>query len=477
LVLAAVCLVSGCGSSDEPAPSAGAGTPARNDAAPSAPGAGAPGAAESRGEAAPRDHDRAATTDTHDDGAAPHTHDDETPSDGEAPGPLVPLTATERENVGLKTELVTERLVEEVRRFPGVIKPHPDRVALVTSRTAGRIVNIHAKIGERVARGQDLIEVQSVEVERLEIELIQAENRYRTEKAKLELELAQAQNKLRLAEADANRNRVLVEKGIGARKELITAENQLQAVQNDIAGLTRQLELLAQASRNETEGLVRQLTLLGLPRSAIERVRREQSVTLLHIPAPLSGLIVDRPVSLGQIIDPTTTLFKITDDSVVIAEGDVFEDLLPLLRPGQRVRLSTAAFPGRVFEGTLTFIHPVVDPQKRTVHVWALIPNTDRQLKQDMFAELRVVVSGGKPALAVPLAAVIAAEGEEFVFVEREDGFARVAITGGARDDRFVEVTRGLTAGDRVVTDGNRQVYAKLLTMQAGGAVLGGHTH
>jgi multidrug efflux pump subunit AcrA (membrane-fusion protein) len=72
---------------------------------------------------------------------------------------------------------------------------------------------------------------------------------------------------------------------------------------------------------------------------------------------------------------------------------------------------------------------------------------------------------------------VIAAEGEEFVFVEREDGFARVAITGGARDDRFVEVTRGLTAGDRVVTDGNRQVYAKLLTMQAGGAVLGGHTH
>lgn len=161
-------------------------------------------------------------------------------------------------------------------------------------------------------------------------------------------------------------------------------------------------------------------------------------------------MIVERPVSLGQIIEPATTLFRITDDAVLIAEGDVFEDVLSLLRVGQPVRLKVAAFPKRVVEGTLTFIEPVIDPQKRTVHVWAQVPNPDRLLKQDMFAELNVVVGGGRPALAVPLAAVVAAEGSEFVFVERAGGFSRVEIATGARNDQFVGATRGLKAGDRL---------------------------
>jgi cobalt-zinc-cadmium efflux system membrane fusion protein len=460
-LLLTILAAAGCWSEDTQAPGAPGGAPARGNASAPAQPAARPEAATAGAGAAPHAREES---------AAPHTDD-------ETAGPLVPLTEIERENIGLKTEPAALRPLEDVRRFPGVIKPHPDRVGLVTSRTAGRIVEIHAKIGQRVAKGQDLIEVQSVEVEKLELDLIQAESRYRTEKSKLEIGLTQAENKLRLAQADADRNRALVEKGIGARKELIAAENQLQAVQNEIAGDKRQMELLAEASLNEAEGLIRQLTLLGLPRQAIERVRRDKSVTLLHIPAPLGGLIVERPVSLGQIIDPTTTLFRISDDSVVIAEGDVFEDLLPLLRLGQRVRLSVAAFPKRVFEGTLTFIHPVIDLQKRTVHVWAQLPNPDRQLKQEMFAELNVVVGGGGRVPAVPVAAVIAADGAEFVFVEREGGFARVEIAAGTRNDQFVEVKRGLKAGDRVVTDGKRQVYTKLLTMRSGGAALGGHAH
>lgn len=401
---------------------------------------------------------------------APHPHD-------EASGAVVPLSAAERENIGLKTVEATVQPLEDVRRFPGVIKPHPDRVAQVTSRTAGKIVHIHSKLGDRVTKGEDLIEVQSVEVEKLEIDLIQAEGKYRAERAKVELDLAQAENKLRLAQAEADRNRALVEKGIGARKDFITAENQLQTVHNEIAGLKRQTELVDQASKNEMEGFTRHLVLLGLPRNAIERVRRERSVSTLHIPATLAGVIVERPVSLGQIVDTSTTLFKILDDSVVIAEGEVFEDVLPLIRVGQRVRLGTAAYPKRVFEGTLTFIHPVIDPERRTARVWAQVPNPERDLKQDMFAQLNVVVAGGRPVVTVAADAIVAAEGEEFVFVEREGGFARVAIVTGARNDRFVEVRRGLKAGDRVVTDGKRQVYTKLLTARGGGAALGGHSH
>ena len=428
-------------------------------AAPTAP---APPAKGAESQPSERPHDDA--------GTAPHGHDD-------ASSPLVPLTPIERENIGLKTVVAAVQPIEDVRRFPGVIKPHPDRVAIVTSRTPGKIVDIHAKIGERVAKGQDLIEVQSLEVEKLELDLIQAENKYRTERSKLDLDLAQAENKLRLAESEAARNRSLVEKGIGARKDLIAAENQLQAVQNEITGVKRQMELLAQSSQNEITGITRQLGLLGLPEDAIARVRREKIVTVLHIPAPLGGVIVERPVSLGQIVDTSTTLLKIMDDSVVIAEGDVFEDALPLLRVGQRVRLTTTTYPNRVFQGALTFIHPVIDPEKRTAHIWAQVPNPDHQLKQDMFVQLNVVVGGGQPVVVIPAEAVIAAEGQEFVFVEREGGFARVSVVTGTRNDQFVEVKRGVKAGEKVVTDGKRQVNTKLLTMRGGGAALGAHTH
>jgi membrane fusion protein, heavy metal efflux system len=404
------------------------------------------------------------------DESAPHHHD-------EADNALVPLTATERENIGLKTVAVTLQPLEDVRRFPGVIKPHPDQVAFVTSRTAGKVIAIHAKFGERVARGQDLIDVQSIEVEKLELELIQAENKSRAERSKLEVEISQAENKLRLVQAEADRNRALVDKQVGARKDLLAAENELQAVKNDIAGLKRQLQLLGQASQNELEGLTRQLALFGLSAQEIERVRREKNSTLLHIPAPLGGVVVERPVSLGQVIDNTATLFKIIDDSVVIAEGDAFEDVLPLLQVGQHVRLITAAYPKRVFEGTLTLIHPVIDPDKRTIHIWAEIPNAEHALKPDMFAQLHVVVGGGAPVVTVPLDAVLAAEGEEFVFVEKDGGLARTLIAAGARNDRLVEVKRGLKAGERVVTDGKRQVYTKLLVTRAGRPAMGGHTH
>ncbi len=431
--------------------------------------AAAPGAVETTSTPAAKANDTAREGHV-DEGEAPHAHD-------ETEGPLVPLSAIERDNIGLKTVQATLQPLEDVRRFPGVIRPHPDRVAFVSSRTPGKIGDIHAKLGERVTKGQDLIEVQSVEVDKLQLELIQAENKYQTERAKVELELAQAENKLRMAQAEAERNRALVDKGVGARKELIAAENQLKSVQNDIAGLKRQLQLLAQASQNEITGLTRQLGLLGLPAKEIERVRREKSTTLLHIPAPLSGVVVERPVSLGQTIDPTTTLFKIIDDSIVIAQGDAFEDLLPSLQVGHRVRLTTTAYPKRVFEGTLTLIHPAINPEKRTVDVWAEIPNSDRVLRADMFVQLNVVVGGGPQVIAIPSEAMITADGEVFVFVEKDGGFARVEIATGARNDQLVAVKRGLKAGDRVVTDGKRQVYTKLLTMRSGGAAMGGHTH
>ena len=363
------------------------------------------------------------------------------PRDDDASGPVVALTAIERANIGLKTEAVERRSFDDIRRLPGVMKATPDRVAIVTSRTPGKVVLIHSALGQQVRKGTDLIEVQSVEVEKIESDLLQAENR------------------LRLAQSDAERARLLVEKGIAARKELITAENQLESVKNDI------------------EGLIRQLVLLGVPRKAIEELRRERLVTTLHIPAPIDGTVVERPVVLGQVIEPTTPLMKLVDTSMLIAQGSAPEHLLRELKVGQPVRVMVAAYPGKRFEGRLTFIHPQIDPERRVAHVWAEIRNPEGLLKEDMFAQLSVVVGGGPATLVIPAAALMSEGGLEFVFVETPAGFKRTSVLVGARNDQYIEIKQGLAPGVRVITDGKRQVYTVFLAARSGAPALGGHGH
>jgi cobalt-zinc-cadmium efflux system membrane fusion protein len=369
----------------------------------------------------------------HAEGAAPH--------DDDASGPVVALTAIERANIGLKTEAAERRPFDDVRRLPGVMKATPDRIAIVTSRTPGKVVAIHAALGQRVTKGTDLIEIQSVEIERLETDLLHAENR------------------LRLAQSDAERARALVEKGIAARKELIAAENQLEGVKNDI------------------EGLIRQLVLLGVPRKAIEQLRRERLVTVLHIPAPIDGTVVERAAVVGQAVEPVTPLLKLVDTSVLIAQGSAPEDLLRELKVGQPVQVTVAAYPGKRFEGRLSFIHPQIDPERRVAHVWAEIRNPEGQLKEDMFAQLSVVVGGGPEALVIPAAALMSEGGLEFVFTETPAGFKRTSVLVGARNDQYVEIKQGLSPGAKVVTDGKRQVYTVFLAARSGAPALGGHTH
>lgn len=353
----------------------------------------------------------------------------------------VRLTLDERENIGLRTEVVTLRPPEDVRKLNGIVKPHPDRVAQVTSRVPGIVLSVHASLGARVKRGDDLLDIKSVELERVELNLIQAEN------------------KLALTKLDLERARTLVERGIAARRELLTLENQHREILNEIESLTRQL------------------IFLGLPQEAIARIREEQTVTTLHLPAPISGTIVERNVVLGQAIEPNVALEKIVDSSVMIVEGEAFEDILPVLQRGQKVRVVIAAYPNEVFEGRISFISPTVNPTKRTIPVWAEVINRQGLLKQDLFAQVYVIVGEQRKSLTIPIEAIISVEGSEFAFVERDGMFVRADLRLGTRNDRFAEVKRGLSAGDRVVTDGGRQLYAKWLADRAGGPALGGHAH
>jgi cobalt-zinc-cadmium efflux system membrane fusion protein len=380
---------------------------------------------------------------SHDEGA-PHAHE-EGKSDGHDEGKEATagfkLSAEEKANIGLKTVVADLRPIENVIRISGVVKPHPDKEAQVSSRVSGKIAALFFQVGDIVQRGQRLAEIQSAEIQKMQVELIQAEN------------------KLVLHQAELDRIQRLVESKIAAQKELIAAQNQHQTVLNEIDGLTQQL------------------ILLGLPESAVKKARAEKSVSTFAVPSPLNGVVAERGVVLGETVEPNKVMFKIFDPSVVFVEGDAFEDAAPQLRVGQQVRIRLAAYPGEVLSGKIARFSPVIDPQKRTIHLWVEVANRGGTLKPNLFADMDAVVGGGKEVLAIPAEAIITTEGASFVFVEEKGGYRRADVVLGARDDRFAEVKSGLLPGDRVVTLGKQQVYTKSLLAREGGAALGGHGH
>jgi len=385
----------------------------------------------------------AAAPNSHDE-AAPHAHEDgkaDGHDEGKEATAGLKLSPEEKANIGLKTVVADLRPIENVIRISGVVKPHPDKEAQVSSRVSGKIAALFFQVGDTVQRGQRLAEIQSAEIQKLQVDLIQAENKFVLHKAELD------------------RIQRLVESKIAAQKELIAAQNQYQTALNEIDGLTQQL------------------ILLGLPESAVKKARAEKSVSTFAVLSPLNGVVAERGVVLGETVEPNKVMFKIFDPSVVFVEGDAFEDAAPQLKIGQQVRIRLAAYPGEVFSGKIARFSPVIDPQKRTIHLWVEVANRGGTLKPNLFADMDAIVGGGKEVLAIPADAIITTEGASFVFVEEKGGYRRADVVLGARDDRFTEVKSGLLPGERVVTLGKQQVYTKSLMARGGGAALGGHGH
>jgi cobalt-zinc-cadmium efflux system membrane fusion protein len=399
------------------------------------------GHVDSKGDGATH-HDSPATAKKSSAETAPRTHEQGQAEVGKGQEDQgLKLSAEERQNVGLKTVPADLRPIEQVIRVAGVIRPHPDKEAQVSSRVSGKVVGLFFKVGDVVKKAQRLADVQSAEMQKIQVDLLQAEN------------------KLTLAQAELDRIQALVDSKIAARKELIAAQNQYQAVQNEI------------------QGLEQQLVILGLSESSVKKIRTEKAIATFPVVAPIGGVIAERNVVLGETVEPTKIIFKVLDPSVVFVEGDAFEEALRELKSGQSVRIRLASYPEDVFTGKISRFSPTIDPQKRTLRLWVEVANPSAKLKPNLFSEMNIIVGGGQEVLAIPQESLITTEAENFVFVEEKGTFRRADVVLGARDDRYVEVKRGVLPGDLVVTDGKQQIYTKSLMARGGGAALGGHTH
>jgi membrane fusion protein, copper/silver efflux system len=196
----------------------------------------------------------------------------------------------------------------------------------------------------------------------------------------------------------------------------------------------------------------RRLALWDIPADQIDSLDVRGSVTrTITLRAPRSGEIVEKNVLEGQAVQSGMNLLLIADRSVLWVDIAVFEQDAAELRVGATAAIAVDAFPGRTFQGRVTFIHPQLDERTRTLTARVEVSNSGGSLRPGMYATAELA-HAARRAVHVPLTAVLPTGTRDLVFVNRGDGrFVPRQVRIGARSDSSVEIVQGLKAGDEVV--------------------------
>lgn len=235
---------------------------------------------------------------------------------------------------------------------------------------------------------------------------------------------------------------------VSTQQEYLLALNNLKALEKSaFDDIRKGAKDLVRSSRER-------LQLLDVPEHQI--VELEQSRTIkksLHIHSPVSGTVIRIGARQGQYVTPKTELYMIADLSRVWVIADVYEYELPWIKGGDKVKMTLASVPGKVFTGVLSYIYPYAEPKTRTTKVRLVFDNEERLLRPDMFADVLIHSDTQEDVIVIPSEAVVRSGGRTQTFVVREPGkFEPRLVTLGVESQGKVSVMKGLSEGEEVVT-------------------------
>lgn len=188
----------------------------------------------------------------------------------------------------------------------------------------------------------------------------------------------------------------------------------------------------------------------SLLRAEAERDQAQLELDERQLRAPFAGVVGLTDLVEGQLVEPATRIATLDDLSVIEVDFSVSETLLPRLKTGQRIDVTSPAWPGRIFEGHISQIDTRVDAATRSVSLRAEIPNDDRALTGGMFLQVQLVLDE-RERLSVP-ERFVEVEGERELVMVAEDGTVRQAEieTGQVRDGK-VEIVSGLSEDAQII--------------------------
>lgn len=182
----------------------------------------------------------------------------------------------------------------------------------------------------------------------------------------------------------------------------------------------------------------------------------------LVITSPANAVVIDKPIVQGARFAAGDTILRLADLSTVWLIADLPASTANSVALGQRARFQSPTLPGRTFEGRVSFLQPVIDPQTRTLQVRIELPNPDGLLRPGLFGDVILTRNASPDVLTVPRSAVLDSGTRQIVLVQVGEGrFEPRKVVVGERSGDRVEVREGLHAGERVVVSANFLIDAE----------------
>jgi membrane fusion protein, heavy metal efflux system len=294
----------------------------------------------------------------------------------------------------------------------GVVQPDITRSVPAVSLASGRVIELKARLGDEVTKGQVLLRVQSSDVSGAYQAYLKAEN------------------DSRLAHTQLERAQILYEKGAVAKSALEQAQAAEADAQADLTAATQQLHLLG--------------------------IDKDHPSGIVDIKAPISGVITDQQVTNSSGVQGLSgpNPFTIADLSYVWIVCDVYENDLDAVHVGETADIHLNAYPGRALKGRISNILPILDPNLRTAKVRIEVQNPG-MIRIGMFASATFYGKQPETHAAVPSSAILHLHDREWVYAPLGSGrFKRLeVVTGSMLPDKQQEIVSGIKPGDQVVSN------------------------
>ncbi|GLO41760.1 efflux RND transporter periplasmic adaptor subunit [Pseudomonas pudica] len=360
----------------------------------------------------------ASSTETrHDDhGEDSHGHGEEQAGEGhEEEAGKLHLSIAQIEAAGVQLADAGPRELGTAISFPGEIRFDEDRTAHVVPRVPGVVESVQAELGQAVKRGEVLAVIASQQI------------------SDLRSEQQAAQRRLELARLTFQREQQLWQERISAEQDYLQARQVLQEAEIALANARQKVAAVGPAGAGNR----------------------------YELRAPFDAVVVEKHLTVGEVVDETSNAFTLSDLSRVWATFAVAPRDLDKVTTGRNVTVSAPDLGARV-EGKINYVGSLLGEQNRAATVRATLANPNGAWRPGLFVNVAVSVERFNAAVVVPQSALQTWEEQTVVFARTEEGFEARPVTTGRRDAGQVEITTGLAAGTQVAAAGSFVLKSEL---------------
>lgn len=324
---------------------------------------------------------------------------------------------------------------------PGEIKVNEDRMAHIVPRVSGIVQAVNKTLGDTVKQGEVMAVIESREL--ADIKTAYLASLGRLEVAKLTLE---REEKLRKQE-------------ISSEQDYIDAKNSF-----------------AEAKIN-TLSAEQKLRAMGFKQVYLDKLPEEpkEKLTSFEIKAPFEGNIIDKHLTLGELVKDESPAFIVADLDTVWVDLQVHQKDIALVKKGQQVTISSQHLPDTL--GTISYVEPVLNQKTRTALTRVILDNSSGQFRPGTFVSAVVLIEKLDSKVIVDKDTIQQIDDVPHVFVLDDHGYEARPVTVGRVNRNKAEIISGLDIGEEIVTKNSFRLKAELKKTEGGGCSGHGHAH